>query len=131
MRAMTMALAIALVAACGGSGSPASVPTGPAQELPAALEQMQLTFMGSPARSQIQAKVDESFGLYGLRPSEDTYSRAGSTLVALRREMNEQGCGVCTEMAILDYMIESHVPGVDMEWHEAAGWAAASLAAEQ
>ncbi len=121
---------IALAVACG-PGPAAPEPTGAMPTQPSALEQMSTTFIGNPPRSRIEAKVRQSFAFYGVEPSEDTFSRAGSTLAALRRQqMTEQGCDACTEMAILDYMIASHVPGVNIDWPEAAGWAAASLAAE-
>lgn len=44
--------------------------------------------------------------------------------------MEEQGCEVCTEMAILDYMIASYVEGMEMSWEEMAAFSSSFLWAE-
>jgi hypothetical protein len=54
---------------------------------------------------------------------EENYSRAGSVLVALRKENGTP------EIAILDYMIRSHVPGVNVTFPEAAALSSAFLKA--
>ncbi|MCZ7575962.1 MAG: hypothetical protein M5U18_02460 [Dehalococcoidia bacterium] len=111
-----------LLAACAAEtapGDPATLPSEPRGA--AALEQMANAFDGGPSQAVIKARLDAAFALYGLQPTEDNYSRAGSTLVSLRRANG------ATEMAILDYMICSHVPGVRMTFPEAAAVASVML----
>ena len=86
-----------------------------------ALDQMAVAFEGGYSRAAIEARMREGMELYGLAWTEDNRSRAGSTLVALRREYSIE------EMRILDYMICSHVPGVEMSFPEMAGIAVALL----
>ncbi len=86
-----------------------------------ALSMMESAFVGSPSRSTIKARIDRAMDLYQLRRTEENYSRAGSTLVALRREYG------ASEMEILDYMICSYVPGVSLLFHEAAAFAVTFL----
>jgi hypothetical protein len=38
---------------------------------------MELVFEGDHSRDEIQAKLDQSFALYGLEPTEDNYRHAG------------------------------------------------------
>lgn len=66
--------------------------------------------------------MDEAMDLYGLPVTEENYGRAGSALVALRKENGTK------EMDILDCMIRSHVPDVNMEFPEAAAFASVFLA---
>lgn len=85
------------------------------------LDQMVLAFEGNHSRAEIKDRMDEAMGLYGVALTEENYSRAGSTVVSLRREYGP------SEMEILDYMIRSHAPGVNMEFPSMAGIAAAAL----
>lgn len=82
-----------------------------------ALDQMEVAFIGNPSKSDIKEKLDVAFGLYDTEITEENYSRAGSTLIALRQESKT---GV-TEMEILDYMIRSHVEDVNMSFPDMAG----------
>ena len=83
---------------------------------------MVLAFEGGYSKAEIKARMDQALELYGLPVTEENYSRAGSTLVTLRRELGP------SEVEILDYMIRSHVPGVEISFPSAAGLAAALLA---
>jgi hypothetical protein len=86
-----------------------------------ALEQMEIAFEGGYKKEEIKVQLDKAMELYGLTLTEENYSRAGSTLVALRQKNRTK------EMDILAYMIRSHVPGVKMHFAEAAGIASAML----
>ena len=61
------------------------------------LQQAAIAFEGNFSEAQIKARLDQALPLYGLTPSDDTYSRAASSLVALRKSQGVH------EMAILDY----------------------------
>jgi hypothetical protein len=87
------------------------------------LEQMEIAFKGNYSKPQIKERLDKAMELYNLPRTKENYSRAGSTLVALRNEFGH------SEMKILSYMIRSHVPGVKMDFPSAAGLAAAFLSA--
>jgi hypothetical protein len=85
-----------------------------------ALSQMEIAFVGTPRQSEIKAKLDAALAMYGLQPTEDNYSRAGSTLVALRISATERGCDACTEIAILGQMLrDGALPGADFPDHAA------------
>ena len=88
------------------------------------LEQASLAFEGNPTPREIQEKMDRAFGLYKLEPTNENYSRAGSTLVALRRENGVD------EMDILDHMIRSHVEGVAVTFPQAAAISAVAIKVE-
>ena len=79
-----------------------------------ALDQAEIAFVGGHSRAQIKERLDEALGLYGLPITEENYSRAGSTLVALRKANGT------SEMEILDHMVRSHVSGVKISFPEAA-----------
>ncbi|HEX2207571.1 MAG TPA: hypothetical protein VHG93_07795 [Longimicrobium sp.] len=87
-----------------------------------ALDQAVLAFVGNPARTEIKSRMDVALRLYGLQPTEENYSRAGSVLVTLRKQNGTP------EMAILDYMIRSHVDGVNLSFPEGAAIASVFLA---
>jgi hypothetical protein len=86
-----------------------------------ALDQAAIAFVGNHSRAEIKQSMDRAMSLYGLELTEDNYSRAGSVLVAL------QGKNGTAEMAILDYMIRSHVEGVRLSFGEAAALASVFL----
>ena len=88
-----------------------------------ALEMMEVAFDGHPSRARIKTRLDLALTQSGHPLTEENYSRAGSVLVALRK----RNTGL-TEMAILDYMIRSHVPGPTMSFAERAGLSAAFMA---
>ncbi len=86
------------------------------------LEQMEIAFEGNYSKDQIKARLDRAMDLYGVAKTAENYSRAGSVLVALRKEIGPR------EMDILDHMIRSYVPGVAIDFPKAAGLSAAFLA---
>ncbi len=88
-----------------------------------ALEQMKIAFEGGYTTGQIKAVLDNALSIYGVPINEENYSRAGSTLIVLRKENGTN------EMDILDYMIRSYVPGVTMKFSDAAAISATFLAA--
>lgn len=92
---------------------------------------MEFAFEGNPTKAEIRAALDESFAQFGMESTEQNYERAGDTLVALSNRSMEQGCATCTEMAILEYMNRSFVPGMSGEWHEFAALASTFLWAEE
>lgn len=113
--------AILILTGCTTSTEPDAA-SGPAATLPpGALDQMAIAFEGGHSRAEIKARLDSVMLLYGLELSEENYSRAGSTLVALRRDSG------IPEMEILDYMARSYVPGTSITFPEAAGIATAAL----
>ena len=85
------------------------------------LDQMVIAFNGSYSKTQIKKRIDKAMELYNLPRTKENYSRAGSALVALRKEVGPN------EMDILSYMVRSHVQGVNMDFPSAAGLAAAFL----
>ncbi len=85
------------------------------------LDQMVIVFNGSYSRIQIKERLDRAMELYNLPRTKENYSRAGSVLVALRKETSQK------EMDILGYMIRSHVSGVKLNFPSAAGLAASFL----
>ena len=88
-----------------------------------ALALMEVAFVGNPRQAEIQARLDRALNLYTTPISEENYSRAGSALVSLRREIGP------SEMDILDHMIRSHVPEINIDFPNAASLSAAALAA--
>lgn len=86
-----------------------------------ALQQMELAFVGNPRQSVIKPKLDRAFRLYGVEITEENYSRAGSSLVVLRQET-----GV-PEMEILEFMICSHVPGINVDFPSMAALSATAI----
>ena len=72
------------------------------------MELMEMAFDGNPTVSEIQPVLDRALRLYRMPITEENYSRAGSVLVALRKEFGP------SEMDILGCVISSHVPGADM-----------------
>lgn len=69
--------------ACGG-GTDGDA-TADAEEM-TALEQMELTFDGSPSTEEIQEAMDDALNATNTSISEDSYSRAGSVLVTFRKD---------------------------------------------
>lgn len=67
-------------------------------QLSTALGQMEVAFEGHPAQSDIQSVLDPALEASGTAINEDSYSRAGSTLVGLRKQNGG------TEMEILECM---------------------------
>lgn len=86
-----------------------------------ALDDMAATFDGAPSRTEIQALLDEVMVLYDTPRTEENYSRAGSTLVALSADL-----GV-SEMNILEQMRTLYTPDAALTFPEAAALAATEL----
>lgn len=101
----------------GSTAGNRSAPIAP-NPAPSALDQMVVAFNGNYSRDAIEARLREAMDAYGLAWTEDNRSRAASVLVTMRREHGIE------EMRILDYMICSHVPGMNMHFSEAAALAA-------
>ena len=93
-----------------------SVPSDP-------LAQMEIVFKGNYSKAQIKERIDKAMKLYNVPLTNEYYSRAGSVLVTLRKEFGP------SEMDILSYMIRSYVPGVAIEFPEAAALSTSFLAA--
>lgn len=107
---------------CGGSSEPKS--TAESQQnvrSGSALQMMEDVFVGNYTKEQIKLLLDRALTLYGVSVTEENYSRAGSTLVALREKYG------ISEMRILDYMIRSHVKGVNLTFPQAAAWSCMAL----
>lgn len=103
--------------ACGGVNTEDDVAAMPA------IAQAEIAFVGGHTQAEIKARLDEALKLYGLPLTDENYSRAGSSLVALRKANGTP------EMSILDHMIRSHVPGVNVTFPSAAGLSSAFLQA--
>ena len=106
------------------SSSP-STPAPPAASLssPDNLTRMTVAFEGNYSREQIKARMDQAMTLYGLPITEENYGRASSVLIDMRQQNGVQ------EMKILNYMVRSHVPGVNVTFPEGAALAAVFLRA--
>ncbi len=86
-----------------------------------AVEKMEIAFNGNYNKEEIEDRIGKAMILYGLELTEDNYGRAGSALVALRKEYSVD------EMDILDYMIRSYVPGVNIAFPQMAGISVAAI----
>ena len=93
-----------------------SVPSDP-------LVQMAIAFEGNYSKAQIKERIDIAMKLYNVPLTNEYYSRAGSALVTLRKEVGPD------EMDILSYMIRNYVPGVAIDFPAMAGASASFLAA--
>lgn len=87
-----------------------------------AIQQMAIAFDGGYSEEEIKSKITEAMILYNVPITEENYSRAGSTLVALRQQQGIE------EMLILDYMINKlYTPSVKLSFSEAAGFSVTIL----
>jgi hypothetical protein len=103
------------------SSPPTETPeTSPVEQM-TALQQAEVAFLGNPPQSTIKAKLDRAMTQYNLTITEENYSRAGSTLVSLRKEYGH------SEMDILDFMIQMDVPGANFDFPTAASLSVTSL----
>ena len=89
-----------------------------------AIEQMEIAFIGGHSQAEIKAKIDRAMDLYDLAKTSENYSRAGSVLVALRKEYGP------SEMAILDEMILLGSAEANLSFPDAAALAVVGLAVE-
>ncbi len=145
----TAAVIAAVAVACSfngtyGSCTPSStsnsptntntVPTRPAPpkdenaDLPI-LDKIAVVFAGNFSKAEIKAGLDEAMVLYGVPITDENYNRTSGALLVSRKAAEEEGCGECTEMLILDYMIRSHVPGLDVPFADMLGISKAALVA--
>lgn len=88
LRLVAASMVFVSLTACGG----------PEPEDLHPLDQMSISFENSPGRHQIQSVLDPVMEAYGVALTEENYSRAGSTLVAIRQEVG------IPEMEVLDCM---------------------------
>ena len=86
------------------------------------LEQSEVVFEGGYSKVEIKRVLDRAMTLYGLSITERNYDRATNMLVAFRQDYGVR------EMDILNVMIRSHVPGLNVTFVDAAGIATAVLA---
>jgi hypothetical protein len=86
-----------------------------------ALSQMEVGFVGNPSREEVRDDLDKAFRLYDVPVTEENYSRAGSSLVGLRKKT-----GV-PETDILAHAITLHTPRVSLDLPDAFGLAASEI----
>lgn len=86
-----------------------------------ALTMIETVFVGDYTRAEIKSRLDMAMRLFDLPITEDNYNRAGSVLVTLRKEAS------VAEMDILDHMIRSSVPGLEISFPDQATLSAISL----
>jgi len=122
-RTFALAVASLLFASCGG-GSVVAKPVETvrsAVDQMSALDKMSVAFEGHPSRDQVKAKLDRALTLYQTDITEENYSRAGSTLVGIRKDTGVH------EIEILEHMIRSYLPGMKGSFPEAAAMSAAMI----
>ena len=111
---LIIAFLLSLIAVGCSDKPEGSIPTDP-------LAQMELAFVGNPHKSEIKSQLEMAMELYNLPITEENYSRAGSVLVTMRKELGVK------EMDILRYMIKSHIPEVSLSFPDAAAISAVAL----
>lgn len=79
--AVFMGSAIAMSASWHSAGAKRS-----RMENPTALEMMSVAFVGDHAKTQIEAEIRRAARAFNLPATNDSFSRMGSALVALRKE---------------------------------------------
>jgi hypothetical protein len=124
-RVLTLVFVAGWVSACD-SGAMQRVeqpPTGTPVAAMHPLDQAALAFEGNHTRAQIEPLMDKAMALYKVPQTPEFYSRAASSLVALRKANGT------AEMAILDHMVRSAVPGVTLTFPEAAAMSSVFLQA--
>jgi hypothetical protein len=84
MRALAAALLLS-VNACGSPPPSATASASTPVDNISMLEKLSVAFEGSPSREDIKTRLDRALVLSGTDISEENYSRAGSTLVTLRK----------------------------------------------
>lgn len=108
---LSMGLGVAVLVACGESGPEDLHP----------LDQMSISFAGSPSRQQVQEALDRVMNAYGVAPSEESYSRAGSALIGLYEELG------IPEMEVLDCMSRQRSRWGSRGFAEGAGLSAFTI----
>lgn len=121
---------IAVMAGCSSGSATQPVPVGatPAyvapDPTPDPIAQAETAFIGHLSQETIRTKLNRAFLIYGMAATADSYMRATSALVALRKDAQTAGFSDVTEIAILDRMISDALP---MSFAKGAGWVAAEL----
>lgn len=108
---LSMGTAVAVLVSCGEGSTEDLHP----------LDQMSISFDGSPSRQEVQEALDPVMDAYGLVPSEENYSRAGSALTALTQKL-----GV-PEMEVLDCMSRQRSRWESRGFAEGAGLSAFTI----
>ena len=85
------------------------------------LKESAVVFVGGYSEAEIKRKLDRAMNLYNHPISESNYDGATNMLVQFRLDYGVR------EMDVLDTMIRSHVPGVNITFVDAASIAAAIL----
>lgn len=94
--AVALLLAIVLLSSFGGGDrSEDDDSSRDAVASMSALDQASIAFVGAPSTASVKAAMDTAFASTGTSSTNDSYSRAGSTLVSLRKRNGG------TEMEIL------------------------------
>lgn len=93
------------------------------------LDKIAVVFKGDFSKAEIKSKLDQAMRLYGVPITDENYNRTSSALLVSRKAAEQEGCNDCTEMLILDYMIRSYVPGVDIPFADMVGISKAALVA--
>jgi ABC-type Fe3+-hydroxamate transport system substrate-binding protein len=87
-----------------------------------ALSMMATVFEGNYNRAEIKEKIDSALSLYKTEITEENYSRAGSSLVELRKTNGVE------EMKILNCMITGYTPNVNITFPQMAALCVTELA---
>ena len=87
-----------------------------------ALGMMATVFEGNYSRAEIKEKIDSALNLYKTDITEENYSRAGSSLVELRKTNGAE------EMKILNCMIKGYTPNVNITFPQMAALCVTELA---
>ena len=99
---------IALLSGCGSGDNTEDSDAG--ESLPDdPITQMTIAFNGSPSSEEIQEGLDNAFAAVDFEVTDENYSRAGSVLVALRKEfgINEMEILRCIPSIVTDPRLPS------------------------
>lgn len=91
-------IALMTLGGCSSDSEPEAETTTAAEAPSDPLDQMLISFNGSPSKIEIQQAMDDALNATDTAISDDMYSRAGSVLVSFREEYGVD------EMEILDCM---------------------------
>jgi len=87
-------------------------------------EKIIIAFDGGYSKKHIKARMDKAMMLYELELTDENYNKAASSLVALKNKFGVK------EVDILDYMIKSYSPNLNISFPDMAGIATAVLASQ-
>lgn len=108
MRALLAAVVtLACLSACPGSANDAE--SGQVTAPNGAIDKMALAFNGSPSTQAIREAMDKALAATDTPVSEENYSRAGSVLVAFRKEygIDEMDILACIPTTVTDPRVPS------------------------